>query len=68
MSDSPESFLEDLSGTLAYERTRGHARMLSMGMPALQIDALMSLAQQMHAEQLQCIARTLGLADAVVVH
>lgn len=59
---------DEIRTWLAQERERGRAKLLAYGEHPAVIEALLSVAAEMHEEQAQCAARMLGEAPAVVVH
>jgi hypothetical protein len=60
--------VEELRAWMAQERERSRAKLLAYGEHPAVIEALLKVGLEMHEAQLDCAARMLGEAPAVVVH
>lgn len=59
---------QKIRSQLEAERDQARARLKVEGMPDAQIDYLLGVASAMHAEQVACVARAIGIEHKVVMH
>lgn len=59
---------EEIRFWLDQERARARSKLLSEGVPSETVAMLISVAQDMHEAQVECVARAVGESPPVVVH